>query len=97
MMGSDYYDRESIVRDENGEELETVSGQIPLGIGNGSYIEGAILDKNVRIGRGVTIRPFPRGTEIESELYAVHDGIVVIPKNTTLPHGIYIGPKPVSD
>ena len=26
-------------------------------------IEGAILDKNVRLGEGVVIRPFPRGTE----------------------------------
>ena len=66
---------------------------IPLGIGEGSDVEGAILDKNVRIGRGVVIRPFPRGTDFENEYYYVRDGIVVIPKNMASPNGFYIGPN----
>ncbi len=90
MMGADYYDRDSACSDLDEDDS---SGFVPLGIGNGTKIEGAILDKNVRIGRGVTILPFPRGTEFESELYYVRDGIVVIPKSTTLPNGMYIGPS----
>jgi glucose-1-phosphate adenylyltransferase len=46
----------------------------------------------VRLGPGVVIRPFPRGTEIEHEKWAVRDGIVVIPKNTLLPAETIIGP-----
>jgi len=91
LMGADYYDRDSACSDSDIDE-DLNGRQMPLGIGNGSYIEGAILDKNVRIGRGVTIRPFPRGTEMDEELFSVRDGIVVIPKNTVLPNGMYIGP-----
>lgn len=91
MMGSDYYDRISACNLES-YPVGINDQEIPLGVGNGSYIEGAILDKNVRIGRGVVIRPFPHGTEIDAALYSVRDGIVVIPKNTIIPDGTFIGP-----
>jgi glucose-1-phosphate adenylyltransferase len=82
MMGADYYDEP---------EGEQPSG-IPLGIGRNCRIEGAIIDKNVRMGEGVVIKPFPRGTEIDSGAWVVQDGIVVIPKSTVLHPGTYIGP-----
>jgi glucose-1-phosphate adenylyltransferase len=84
IMGADYYDSP---------EKKEVAGGIPIGIGANSTIEGAIIDKNVRIGEGVKIKPFPSGTEIDNELWSVQDGIVVIPKRTILPDGIYIGPE----
>jgi len=65
---------------------------IPLGIGNDCYIEGAIIDKNARIGKGTTILPFPRGTELDNPNWCVRDGIVVIPKNTILSPGTHIAP-----
>ena len=52
-----------------------------------------LLDKNVRLGTGVVVQPFPRGTEIEHEQWVVRDGIVVIQKNTELPAVTYIDPK----
>ncbi len=78
LMGADYYDS---------------SGSIPIQIGENCHIEGAIIDKNVRMAQDVTIKPFPRGTEIEADAYTVKDGIVVIPKKTILPSGTYIGPE----
>ena len=51
-----------------------------------------VLDKNVRIGDNVVIRPFPRDKDIDSDLYFVRDGIVVIAKNTELPSGTRIEP-----
>jgi glucose-1-phosphate adenylyltransferase len=78
MMGADYYDE---------------TGDIPIGIGENCDLEGTIIDKNVHIGQDVTIKPFPRGTEIESDTYSVKDGIVVIPKRTILPSGTRIGPE----
>jgi len=81
-MGADYY--ESSANPPQG---------IRLGIGEDCDIQGAILDKNVRLGSGVVIRPFPRGTEIDQDDWVVRDGIVVIPKNTLLPGGTYIGPE----
>lgn len=92
MMGADYYD------DEDMTEPSGLQHKIPLGIGKECEIEGAILDKNVRIGNGVTIRPhepdenvtYPPGSPRGQELYVIRDGIVVIPKNTELPDGTVI-------
>ncbi len=84
MMGADYYD--------NQETLES-GGGIRIGVGQNSVVKGAILDKNVRIGEGVRIESFPRGTDIDHELYTVRDGIVVIPKRTIIKPGTYIGPE----
>lgn len=83
VMGADYYDTP--------EKLKEFDG-VPIGIGPNCNIKGAIIDKNVRIGEGVRIRPFPEGTEIDETLYSVREGIVVVPKRTVLPDGFYIGP-----
>jgi glucose-1-phosphate adenylyltransferase len=82
MMGSDYCDPDDFAP----------LGGIPLGIGNGSHIEGAILDKNVRISRDVQTHRFPRGVDLETANWVECDGIVLIPKNTALPDGTRIGP-----
>jgi glucose-1-phosphate adenylyltransferase len=79
LMGADYYER----RSREGR----------LGIGSNCHIEGAILDKNVQIGDGAVIKPFPRGTEIDAGNWVVQDGIVVIPKNTVIPPGTRIAPE----
>lgn len=78
VMGSDYYEREW--------------GGLPIGIGTNCYIEGAILDKNARIGENVTIRPFPRNTEIDNQNWYVRDGIVIIPKDAEVQPGTVIAP-----
>lgn len=91
MMGSDYYDRDIHFMDGYDDGTGT-NYQMPLGIGEGTYIEGAILDKNVRIGKNVVIKPFPPGYDFEDAHCYVRDGIVVIPKNMVLPDGTVIGP-----
>jgi glucose-1-phosphate adenylyltransferase len=83
LMGADYYE---------GEVEPHAPTSIKLGIGRGSLIQGAIIDKNARIGEGVVIRPFPRGTDRDGENWFVRDGIVVIPKNAVLPDDTHIGP-----
>jgi glucose-1-phosphate adenylyltransferase len=65
-----------------------------IGVGPNCIIEGAILDKNARIGEGVVIQPFPRGTELTQEKWFVRDGIVVLPKDVEIPAGTRIGPEP---
>lgn len=83
MMGADYYDLPGA----------TLPGNIPLGIGPNCHIEGVILDKNVRVGEGVVIKPFPPGTDLDESNWVVQDGIVVVPKSTVLYPGTYIGPE----
>jgi glucose-1-phosphate adenylyltransferase len=63
-----------------------------LGVGRDCIIEGAILDKNVRIGEGTVIRPFPRGTEIDRGDWFVRDGIVVLVKDAVIPSGTLLVP-----
>lgn len=64
-----------------------------LGIGPNCDVEGAILDKNVHLGEGVVIRPFPRGTEQEHRDWVLRDGIVVLPKDAEIPAGTRIAPE----
>lgn len=63
-----------------------------IGVGPNCDIEGAILDKNVRIGEGVVIRPFPRNVDIDREKWFVRDGVVVLPKDVEIPAGTQIVP-----
>ncbi len=75
LMGADYYESSDLVTEPN----------VELGIGTNCHIEGAIIDKNARIGHDTIIKAFPRGTDLDGDRWVVRDGIVVIPKNTILP------------
>lgn len=79
IMGADNYERQQ-------------DGGMRMGIGEHCHIEGAILDKNVWIGDGVRIQPFPRGTELDRGSWVVQDGIIVIPNRTKIAAGTLIGP-----
>jgi len=82
VMGADFYEApETIATGQS-------NGEPPLGVGEGSHIEGAILDKNCRVGRNVRIVN-QRGIENteETPYGMIRDGIVVMPKNTMLPDG----------
>ncbi|MEW6651186.1 MAG: glucose-1-phosphate adenylyltransferase, partial [Chloroflexota bacterium] len=87
LMGADYYENIGC-----SDAMDTVSGLVPIGIGSGSQISGAIIDKNARIGRDVIIQAFPRGHEEDNDGWVVRDGIVVIPKGALIPSGTRITP-----
>lgn len=73
VMGNDYYENE-----------KRPAGEVKLGIGKNCRIEKAIIDKNVCIGNNVTISP--TGLEdVETELYSIRDGVIVITKGAVLP------------
>jgi glucose-1-phosphate adenylyltransferase len=84
-MGADFYE------DDSRRATNKQKGIPDVGIGPGSSIEGAIVDKNARIGHNVIIRPHPEVTEmIEQESYVIRDGIVIVPKNAIIPDGTII-------
>ena len=64
----------------------------PLGIGKNCEIQCAIIDKNASLGDGVAIKPFPRDRDVDHPLYTVREGIVVVPKSTSIPAGTVIEP-----
>ncbi len=90
LIGSDYYEK----MDENGEFPVSADNpsDIPIGIGEGSVIRGAIIDKNARIGRNVKIINKDSVDEVEREAegYYIRSGIVVILKNAVIPDGTVI-------
>jgi len=67
-------------------------GRVPLGIGSGSRVSNAILDKNVRIGSNVQLINKDHVQEADRSAlgFTIRSGIVVIEKNTTLPDGTII-------
>jgi glucose-1-phosphate adenylyltransferase len=85
IMGADFYE------DENRRATNRQRGIPDIGIGPGSTIEGAIIDKNARLGRNVVIRPHPEVIDmIEEENYVIRDGIVIVPKNAIIPDGTIV-------
>ncbi len=85
VMGADFY-RTSDDDAPKGANLP------PVGIGAGSVIEGAIVDKNCRIGANVTVR-LPPGFPAHGEYgpLTIADGVIVIPKGAVLPDGWTFG------
>jgi glucose-1-phosphate adenylyltransferase len=84
LLGADYYETEEEQR------ANRRLGRPDVGIGEGCTIEGAIVDKNARIGDGVTVRSHQGEPDAETDRYVVRDGVVVIPKNTVIPDGMVI-------
>jgi glucose-1-phosphate adenylyltransferase len=80
VMGADFYETPDRVRPD----------APPMGIGEGTVIERAIVDKNARIGRDVRITPEAKSGNVDGDNFYVRDGIVVIPKNAVVPDGTVI-------
>ncbi len=77
-MGADYYPwHDPSTRDP-------VEGPDHPGVGDESYIEGAIIDRNVSVGKRCIIKNRDNIEEAENEYFYIRDGIVVIPKNVNI-------------
>ncbi len=80
IMGADYY-----------EEERAVKGPVPIGIGEGSRIVRAIIDKNARIGKNVVIQGGEHLPDSDGLGHAIRDGIVIVLKGAIIPDGMHIG------
>ena len=81
IMGHDFYEEEA------GTTTGT-KGLTPMGIGEGTVIERAIVDKNVRIGRNVKIVNTKEVRDRPDDgVAAICDGITVVVKDAELPDG----------
>lgn len=79
VMGNDFY-----------EATRKSKTSIPLGIGEGSVIENAIIDKNARIGKKVVIKNSKKIENYDGGHFYIRDGIVIVPKNAVVPDGSVI-------
>lgn len=84
MMGADSYETERELAENR--ELDRPD----IGIGAGSVIHRAIIDKNARIGRNVHIRNMVNRPDMETDNWVARDGIVIVPKGGVIPDGTVI-------
>jgi len=84
VIGADYY--ESLAEIERAQ----ARGVPPMGIGRDCVIQGAIVDKNARIGNGVRISNEGRIQEADGQGYYIREGIVIVPKGAAIPDGTVI-------
>ena len=86
VMGSDFF--------ESSDERMALrsGGGIPLGVGQGTTVKRAILDKNTRIGNNVAIVNKDRVEEADrsEEGFYIRNGIVVVVKNASISDGTII-------
>jgi glucose-1-phosphate adenylyltransferase len=80
MLGADE------LEDENGRP----EGDPPLGVGAGSVVERAILDRDCRVGQGVRIVNQKQVQQADGPNYVIREGIVVIPNGAVVPDGTVI-------
>jgi glucose-1-phosphate adenylyltransferase len=95
-IGRDVVLREAVVNgadvfESDAERADNRRRGVPdFGVGDGSVIERAILDKDCRVGRGVRIVNAKGVQEDEGPCYVIRDGIVVIPNGSVVPDGTVI-------
>ncbi|MHC4817293.1 MAG: GlgC family sugar phosphate nucleotidyltransferase, partial [Planctomycetota bacterium] len=72
------------------ETYPAIVGAPPVGIGRGTHIENAIIDKNARIGRDVRLVNGKGLDEAEGDGWVIREGIIVVPKNGVVPDGTVV-------
>jgi glucose-1-phosphate adenylyltransferase len=86
LMGTDFF--------QSVEDLayDISRGTPHIGIGENSIIRGAIIDKNVRIGKNVRLvnREGIDKKDDENGGYYIREGIIIVPKNATISDGTEI-------
>jgi glucose-1-phosphate adenylyltransferase len=82
LMGADFYQ----------DEYPSSPGSDcpPLGIGPNCVIDGAIIDKNARIGNDVVISPAGKPEKMDGHNFYIRDGVVVVPTGAVIPPGTKI-------
>jgi glucose-1-phosphate adenylyltransferase len=80
-----------VLEDRNSNAENQRLGRPTLGVGDHSVIEGAIIDKNARIGRNVRVTNERGTTDSEEQpTHVIRDGVVVIQKSAVLKDGTVI-------
>ncbi len=86
VMGADYYQTLEDMQADRG------AGRPWIGIGEGTIIRRAIIDKNARIGANVKILNEAGVENVDGPggSYYIRDRIVIIPKNGSIPDGTVV-------
>jgi glucose-1-phosphate adenylyltransferase len=81
LLGADYYDPHGDVRPR---------GIVPLGIGRNVELERVIVDKNARIGDGARLINARGVQDADGNGFYIRNGIIIVPKDATIPPGFTV-------
>jgi len=86
MMGADYYQTFEEMRSDAGQGMPRV------GIGEGTVVKHAIIDKNARIGKNARLLNEAGVVETDGPggAYFIRDSIIIVPKNAVIGDGAVI-------
>jgi glucose-1-phosphate adenylyltransferase len=86
MMGADYYQTFDEMRSDAGQGMPRV------GIGEGTVVKHAIIDKNARIGKNARLLNEAGVVETDGPggAYFIRDSIIIVPKNAVIGDGAVI-------
>ena len=86
LMGADYYQTFEEMRDD------VLAGTPRVGIGEGTAISRAIVDKNARIGSNVRLlnEAGVQDADAPDGSYYIRDGIIIVPKNAVIKDGTVV-------
>jgi len=84
MMGADYYQTKQEV------EADRAQGRPPFGVGRNCRIKRAIIDKNARIGDGVSLSPEGKADGDYPHDVVIRDGILCVCKGAVIPSGFVL-------
>jgi glucose-1-phosphate adenylyltransferase len=85
-MGADYYQTFEEMRDD------LLANKPRVGIGEGTTISRAIVDKNARIGSNVRLTNEGKVVDADAEdgSYFIRDSIIIVPKNAVIKDGTVV-------
>src|SRR5882672_775618 len=86
LMGADYYQTFEEMRED------LVTGKPRVGIGEGTIINRAIVDKNARIGSNCRLINEAKLIDVDADdgSYFIRDGIIIVPKNAVIKDGTIV-------
>ncbi len=86
MMGADYYQTLEAM------QVDLEAGRPWIGVGEGTIVRRAIVDKNARIGAGVRLLNEAGIEEADGPngSYYIRDRIIIVPKNGLIPDGTVV-------
>ena len=86
MMGADFYQTFDEMRNDMNRGVPRV------GIGEGTVIKHAIIDKNARIGKNVRLLNEAGVVEADGPggAYFIRDSIIIVPKSAVIPDGTVV-------
>src|SRR5438067_8505039 len=82
LLGADYYETD---------DLAPARGDRPrLGIGRNAVLDRVIVDKNARIGDGVSLTNAGGVQDADGDGYYIRNGIIIVPKDGVIKAGIRV-------